>query len=171
MDWQRHVTVLVLTAALTACSPPAEVPPPKPDPAAIDTSLVWSDFNVEDREDVGDPWNERKPGMGAMYLVVRLTVINDGATRMPVAEMPSVRLLDPNGRAIYPDPDATTVFRSEVHSGVERSREGDLNPGVSARQGFVYEVAREAIVRPGWKLQIGEDPGLDLSVTPKSPEP
>lgn len=171
MDRKRYVGMSLLGAlALAACSPrPAE--PPKPDPAGISTTLRWHEVNIEDRTDVGDPWNLRKPAAGALYVIVRYTATNDGETRLPVSAMPKVRLLDPNGRAVYPDPDATTVFRSEVNSGVEKTREGDLNPGVSARQGVVFELGQDAWKATGWRFQVGDDPAQSGPISKPSAQP
>lgn len=153
-----RTVALIFAAALAACAPESEAPPPKPDPAAIDTTLRWHEVTVEDRTDVGDPAQLREPGRGGVYVVVRYSTTNEGETRLPMSDLPMIRLIDPNGRAAYPDPTATDVFRSEVNSGVERTREGDLNPGVSIRQGVVFELAANAWSKPGWQFQVGDDP-------------
>ena len=107
---------------------------------------------VKLRSELGKDFTSSKAAKGGIYLVVDWSYKN--ATRKPMSAFskPDLSLLSPDGTEYDEDVGATSAHASEVD--IDEKVISNLNPGISVQSASVFEVSKELLAEPGWRIQI-----------------
>ena len=142
--WRVGAIAVVLIGALTMMPKPAAAEMP---PALYKMGLPAAAGAVAVTVLSAEVSPNQQDGQ-ALQVVVRYTVKNVSFDPVPVAAIPQMRLLDPNG-ALH-DPAEMSVAPASGDLAT-----GDLGPGAEVGRMAVFKVAKDGFDRATWRLLVG----------------
>jgi len=126
--------------------------------------LQITPYKKEIKTSFGDKWgiNTVKAPEGGYLLCIRYKYKN--ISSKPTSSSPNIKLLDPNGTEYDSDTGKTITYITAVMKSNAKSI-SKHNPGITLREGKVFEISRSMWKKKGWKLKITK--GLFGSGSPK----
>lgn len=120
---------------------------------------------VEQRQQVGMSGAAAKASDGGTLVAVTYSLKNTGKKPLGMFDRPSLKLVDPSGQTYDPDINATMLFSvSKEFSGKSIS---DLNPGITTKDGIVWEVSKEKFSKKDWTLALDGHDNSSISLQAK----
>jgi len=120
-------------------------------------------ISAEVRNMVGVPFFSSQPAEGGVYLTVQWKYKNISGEPINFLSKPHINLIDPSGTEYNSDIGALAAFASEVS--LDSKTISDLNPGITVKDGAVFEVAEERLKIDGWKLVISVDKKIEIPIS------
>ena len=111
--------------------------------------------DVEKKTLVGGEWFNSTPIEGAVFVAVQYGYKNIGSEPVSFFDVPSVKLLSPNGAVYDSDISASSCYESQLD--IDEKVFSDLNPGLSVRGAVVFEVSESELAKNGWYLDVDDE--------------
>jgi TM2 domain-containing membrane protein YozV len=109
---------------------------------------------VERKTQIGED-GSKKPSEGAIFVAVRYKYKNVSTEAIGMFSHPSINLVDPSGNKYDADADASTEFSDQIQDNEKII--SDLNPGITVRASYVFEVSQELFNTSSWHLTVEFD--------------
>jgi formylglycine-generating enzyme required for sulfatase activity len=123
--------------------------------------------SVAVRGSVGTDFDESKPSEGGMYVAIQWSYKNISNQPIDALSTPTIKLVDNSGVVYSGDVGASGSFASELK--IDAKLVSDLNPGIKVTDADVFEISKDSLAKPGWKVKISGDQDVlyqvDLSGT------
>ena len=163
----KYVTVVKMLMHLLICfSLPfnisAETIPGKVGQIIKSKKLEIQISSIEKKEKVGNEVMESKASEGGVYLAIQWKYKNISDAPITMFSQPTIRLIDPKKAKYSPDIDASSNYATELD--IDEKIVSDLNPGITVKGAEVFEVSKELISQPGWKLLIEADQEVEIDL-------
>ena len=111
--------------------------------------------NVEIRHAVGNQFFNSTAADGGIYVAVQWQFKNISDQPIGAFSQPSLNLLDPSGTKYDPDLGASASFATQLE--LTSKALSDLNPGITVRNGAVFEVSQALFSQGAWHLLVDAD--------------
>lgn len=143
------------------------VVPPEAKPVAIGQTgkAKGVDFTVTKvriTNQVGPAGIGPKAEAGETFVVVNYTLKNTSSEPLTLMERPDLTLIDGNGQSYAADDVAGVMVGGMMDDA--SGMVADLNPGVSAKTGTAWKVAKEGFDKASWRLVVNTDPVLTFAL-------
>ncbi|WP_279620335.1 hypothetical protein NQ126_017035 [Priestia megaterium] len=118
------------------------------DTFTVDDKAEVSVTKVEEREQVGNQYANKKASEGGTLVAVQWTVKNVSDKPLNAFSVPSINLVDEKGTKYEADIDATSNYAIETD--IDNSKiASDLNPNIK-----VFEISKDSYAKGKWYLEI-----------------
>lgn len=108
---------------------------------------------VEQRDQVGSQYVNKKASEGGTLIAAQLTVKNISDKPLGPLSTPSFNLLDEKGTKYDADIDATSSYA--VETDIDNSKiASDLNPGIKVTDVQVFEISKDLYAKGKWYILI-----------------
>lgn len=162
----------VATEVASSATAKSDAATPAPEPAKPAGPQVGVPFRsgdvevtvtgVEQKSQVGNPMFASRPAEGGVYVVVRWKYKNIGSTPIGLFSKPNVNLLDPKDVKYDVDIGASSSYATEAN--LTSKVLSDLNPGITASEAEVFEVAKGAFDKNTWRVLVSADDDFKVSL-------
>lgn len=123
------------------------------DPVIISKKAEVVVTKVEETDEVGDQYINKKASDGGTLVAVQLTVKNVSDKPIGMFSTPTFRLVDEKGTKYDADIDATSTYA--VQTDIDNSKlASDLNPNIKVTDVQVFEISKEAYAKGKWFVEI-----------------
>lgn len=117
---------------------------------------------IQEKTKVGGEFLEISPSEGGIYVTVQWQYKNISEKPIGSFSLPTITLLDKNKTKYNSDIDASIRFSTDIK--VDSKVLSDLNPGITVKDGSVFEVSKESYKKGGWNLLIDSDKDINVNV-------
>lgn len=118
--------------------------------------------DIQEKTKVGGEFFEASPSEGGVYVTVQWQYKNISEEPIGSLSIPRITLLDKNKTEYSSDIDASGSFATEIK--LDRKILSDLNPGITVKDGDVFEISKESYKKGGWNLLIDSDKDININV-------
>jgi len=123
------------------------------DTFTVDDKAEVSVTKVEEREQVGNQYANKKASEGGTLVAVQWTVKNVSDKPLNAFSIPSINLVDEKGTKYEADIDATSNYAIETD--IDNSKiASDLNPNIKVTDIKVFEISKDSYAKGKWYLEI-----------------
>lgn len=95
---------------------------------------------------------DQRPAEGGIFVAIEYKVKNTGDKPLGMFERPSFKLVDDRGTTYSPDLNAT--MQHAIAEEYNAKSASELNPGITTRDGAVWEIAADRFDEKAWKLVL-----------------
>ncbi|MBQ6436727.1 DUF4352 domain-containing protein [bacterium] len=107
---------------------------------------------INEKNQVGTQYFNSTPAEGGTYVAATWKFKNISDKPIGSFSLPTVKLLSPSGTEYDKDLSASSNYATEIKT--DSKVLSDLNPGISVNDSGVFEVSKELLSEPGWKIEI-----------------
>ncbi|WP_194757909.1 DUF4352 domain-containing protein [Priestia megaterium] len=123
------------------------------DTFTVDDKAEVSVTKVEEREQVGNQYANKKASEGGTLVAIQWTVKNISDKPLGAFSTPTINLIDEKGTKYDADIDATSNYAVETN--IDDSKiASDLNPGIKVTDVDVFEVSKDSYAKGKWYIEI-----------------
>ena len=125
-------------------------------------------LSVEQKSEVGSIFLSSSAPRGATFIAV--TYLYKNVTDRPISSFwntPDVSLIDENGSTYSADIGASVSFAGEFSNDFDANILSDMNPGVSYKDGDVFEVSSQSFNLNTWKIIFNGERGKQILLFPR----
>jgi hypothetical protein len=101
---------------------------------------------------VGTEYFNSSPSEGATYVAINWRYKNIGKKPLSMWSKPEMKLRDAEGTEYSEDIGAASSYATEID--LDEKVISDLNPGITVNSAAVFEISKESLQNPGWKIVI-----------------
>ena len=112
-------------------------------------------LSVDQKSTVGGQYFNKKASEGGTFIAVRFSVKNISDKPVSTLFGTKVKLVDANGTKYDQDIEASGYYNTEVNPDTKTL--SDLNPGITVKDGAVFEISKESWQKKGWSVLVEGD--------------
>ena len=155
------------TSSSSSTSASTSTSTPNPVPLKVGSIIKTPKFEIQvssvnTADQLGGEFFESKPADGGTYLAIQWNYKNISDSPISAFSQPSLHLKDPKGTKYDADTGASASYATELK--LNEKVMSDLNPGIRVKGAEVFEVSKELLAQPGWKIYIDADKDLEIPV-------
>lgn len=123
------------------------------DTFTVDDKAEVSVTKVEEREQVGGQYANKKASEGGTLVAIQWTVKNISDKPLGAFSTPTINLVDEKGTKYDADIDASANYAVETN--IDNSKiASDLNPGIKVTDVQVFEISKDSYAKGKWYIEI-----------------
>lgn len=166
-------SIIAALLLLSACGEPSQTTggeataQPEAKPVALGEAgkakgVDFTVTKVKITNQVGPAGIGPKAEAGETFVVVNYTIKNTSSEPLTLMERPTLTLIDGNGQGYSVDDVAGVMVGGMMDDA--SGMVADLNPGVSAKTGTAWKVAKQGFDKASWRLVVNTDPVLTFAL-------
>jgi hypothetical protein len=113
--------------------------------------------SAQEKLSVGNEFFNSRPSEGATYVAINWQYKNVGKKPLSMWSKPEMKLRDAEGTEYSEDIGAASSYATEID--LDEKVISDLNPGITVKSAAVFEISKESLQNPGWKIVITSSEG------------